>query len=379
MKNRVARGVLMAVVAVLGVVFVSASSARQEHVAANGVAEAKALVAQYSAPVAWSSPGSSFNAAMAKGKTVAYIPITGNIPYTVEVSGAFMQAMKAVGVNVKFFGGTNGSPASWSQAIEEAVAEKVSAIVLQGVNPGLVAPAIADADKAKIPIVEGFTHNLGQPHSKGVSIELTYNSFLIGKMMGDWAVANTDGKVDAVVFYDTDTPVTKFLLAGIESQFKAFCPTTCSAKVDDIVVADWATKLPSLTSAAIADPKVNVLFPLFDGEVSYVVPSVHTGGAASRVQVISFNATSGVMKYLATKDVMTADVGDPLEWVGYQFADQALRLINGLPPANPLKETAPIRLFDSSNFTSATLAEPEYKWYGPTDFEAKFLQLWQVK
>jgi ABC-type sugar transport system substrate-binding protein len=346
---------------------------------AGGVRDAKRLVAKYGAGVSWSAPGAALNGAGAKGKKVAYIPIIANIPYTQEVSGAFKEAMGALGVKVVFFGGTQGTPDSWSKAVEEAVAQKVDAIVLQGVNPGLIAPAITHANRAHIPIVEGFTHNLREPHSKGVAVELTYDSFLIGKMMGDYAVATTNGKVKSVVFYNTDTPVTKALTAGINAEFKRLCPSTCSTKINNIVVSDWATKLPLLTRTAVADPKVNVLFPLFDGEVPYVIPSVHSAGAQSRVKVISFNATAGVMKYLANKDVLVADVGDPLQWVGYQFADQAVRLLLKKPTASPLKETAPIRLFTRENFTSATLKKPEWQWYGKTDFRAKFRQLWHVK
>ena len=164
-----------------------------------------------------------------------------------------------------------------------------------------------------------------------------------------------------------------------KAEFKRLCPSTCKTKIDNLVVADWATKLPLLTQSAVADPNVNVLFPLFDGEVSYVVPAVHAANAQDRVKVVSFNATSGVMKYLAQRDVLVADVGDPLQWVGYQFADQALRLLLHVPTANPLKESAPIRLFTPANFSSATLSKPEWQWYGTTDFRAKFRQLWGAK
>ena len=60
--------------------------------------------------MSWSAPGAALNTAGAKGKKVAYIPIIVNIPYTQEVSGAFKEAMGALGVNVVFFGGTQGTP-----------------------------------------------------------------------------------------------------------------------------------------------------------------------------------------------------------------------------------------------------------------------------
>ena len=88
---RVKVGALLAtfVVALVGAAVATSKSA--------GGPSAAAMVAKYSGPVAWSAPGPKINAANAKGKTVAYIPIIGNIPYTQEVSGAFREAMKVVG------------------------------------------------------------------------------------------------------------------------------------------------------------------------------------------------------------------------------------------------------------------------------------------
>src|SRR5262249_18490016 len=62
------------------------------------VTEARAAVKQAQAEVPWKDPGPAIDAAKAKGKTVAYIPVNSTIPFTTGLYGGFKAAMDAAGV-----------------------------------------------------------------------------------------------------------------------------------------------------------------------------------------------------------------------------------------------------------------------------------------
>jgi hypothetical protein len=95
--------------------------------------------------------------------------------------------------------------------------------------------------------------------------------------------------------------------------------------------------------------------------------------------LISFNATSGAMRYMVDSDhTLAADVGNPLGWVGWILADQALRAGTGNPPLASDKEPVPLRLFTPDNFNTNLLNGPADKWYGDTDYAAHYRQLWQL-
>ena len=82
----------------------------------SGVARAMARLDEYRGVPAFQEPGPAFDAMAASGKTLAYIPLTSEIPYLTFVQDALTEAMDQVGVKV--IGNTNqGKPAQWAQAM----------------------------------------------------------------------------------------------------------------------------------------------------------------------------------------------------------------------------------------------------------------------
>jgi ribose transport system substrate-binding protein len=342
--------------------------------------EAQQLLDKYAAPVTWTAGSLPvINATQLKGHKAGYVPITPNIPVSVTQYGAWKRAMDLAGVNT-IVANTDGTPESWSKGVEELTAQKAEVIQLQGINPGLIRPSIDAALAKGVKIVEGFIHPMGEAHSPGLSAEVKFDSKKIGEIVGDAAIANSNGSVNAVVYNEADyVPISKSYESGIQSEFSRLCPKTCKMRMVDITVPDWSTKLPLLTKTAIADPSVNTLIPLFDGEVPSVIPAVHEAGAQSRVKVVSFNATQEVMKYLVNKDVLVGDLGDPQAQEGFEFADQDFRAMLRLPEADETAEAPPLRMFTQTNFTATNAGQPRESWFGSLDYVAKYKQLWSIQ
>src|SRR5262249_55617021 len=118
--------------------------------------------------------------------------------------------------------------------------------------------------------------------------------------------------------------------------------------------------------------------PLYDGETQFTNPAVMQAGAASRVQVASFNATKGIVDQLAKSgNPLSVDIGSPLGWSGWAIADQSFRLLAGQKPL--LDEKIPLRTFDRDNIGQIDLSQPESTWYGTkTNYEAEYSKLWGV-
>jgi ribose transport system substrate-binding protein len=346
---------------------------------AKAVSAAKAALVTAEGPVPWNSPGPSFDASAARGKSVAYIPIDGTIPFTSGLYSGFKSAMTAVGVKPVFFD-TNGTPPGWAEAVDESIGEKVGAIVLQGEDPGEIAPAIAAANAAHIPVIESFIHSAGQPISPGTVAEATYSVPNIGKEMADYAIAAGGGKVNSVAI-GTDSPVSTLQLAAIKAEFAKLCPATCKVEATyQSPTTEWATQLPTLTpSILLSHPDLNFMFPLTDGMVQYMVPALKAENKASSIKLISFNATPGVMSNMTQSDhVLAADVGNPLGWAGYILADQALRALTGKAPVPSADEQVPLRLFTPTNFSSSELNTNPDTWFGSTDYASEYQKLWGV-
>lgn len=82
---------------------------------------ATAIVNKYKGPVGWVSPGPKFSTKSLKGKTIYWISLNADIPFTQDVFAGFKEAANAVGVHFVFFNGA-GNASTETQGIEQAIA-----------------------------------------------------------------------------------------------------------------------------------------------------------------------------------------------------------------------------------------------------------------
>ncbi|HXR67726.1 MAG TPA: substrate-binding domain-containing protein, partial [Dermatophilaceae bacterium] len=205
---------------------------------------AKAAVAAAQAPVKFVTPGPAINASSLKGKSVAYIPFNPDVPFSQTIlSQGVRPALTAAGLKTVYIS-TKSEPTSWAQAVQEAVSQHVDGIILQSIPPSVIGPAIKAANAAHIPVVESLTTDVRVPVSPGVQAKVGFDMKKVGTDLADYAVANSGGKVDGVIFSSPDTQLSQPEADAIQAELKKLCPDTCKVKVEDVTVAQWATKLP---------------------------------------------------------------------------------------------------------------------------------------
>jgi ribose transport system substrate-binding protein len=339
--------------------------------------QATALVNQYKAPSGWDSPGPAFSTSGIKGKTIYWISLNADIPFTQDVFAGFKEAASAAGVKYVFFNGA-GSASTESRGIEEAISAHADLIMIQSFPVSQVSVAVKHANAAKIPVVEFADTNAGAPPDPGVQAEVSYNYTLAGSLMAADAIRISNCKVKGVTFTSYDEAVAPEGVSGIKTTLAKYCPSTCSTTVENALIADWSTRLPGLAQTAAENPSVNWMFPLYDGETLFVDPAIAQANAATRVKVASYNATKGIVNELAkSTSPLWVDVGSPLEWTGWAIADQSYRVLAKAQLSKD--ENIPLRIFDKDNIKSIDLSQPESSWYGgATDFKAEYMKLWGV-
>lgn len=334
---------------------------------------AQTAVAAAEQPPSFAAPGPTFNAKAAAGKTLWVINITSSIPLVQVTDSAAAQALGLVGARLVQYDG-KGTVATQSAGIDEAIAQHASAIALFAIDPNAVAGPVQKAMQAGIPIIVMQYGDPGATMPFGLKAQVTYCYSCAGKYMADYIVANAGtNKTSVALIESTEVPNSKFEIQGFKSTYLSLCPS-CSLYEQNVPVADWQTQIPTLTQSLIrSHPGLKYIVPIYDGMALFVVPAVHSAGAATSVKVVSFNATLGVMQDLASHNVVAADVGSPQAWEGWALADQFLRVVTGHAPV--VQETAGLRLFDASNINSIDLSKPESTWYG-VDFESVYKRIW---
>lgn len=342
------------------------------------VAEAKQLVAAAEkAPTTFEAPGPAFDASKARGKS-AWMVASLSIPSGLQ---SFEGAKEGAGtMDVKMTGvdGKSQVPV-YQRTIQQATAAGADAIIVKTFPPKLFAPDLNKAAKKGVAVISSEAQDPGPlspdgPPSVKASVDLCHAC--AGRLMADFAVADSNGKANVLIIWSSDArTIGEPQLKGIKSELARLCPD-CKTKLVDVPLAQWATRLATVTQSAVtSDPSINYVMPLYDGAVPFMAPAVKAANAQKRVKFVTNNATAAVLKMLKNDDVVAADVGNGQRRVGWAHADQLLRVLSGAKPVEDVK--VPLRLFTSNNIDSVDLDGSEDDWYGDVDYRKAYQDLWR--
>lgn len=341
------------------------------------VSQAEKLVKQAEAPqTSWKPAGQPFKATGLRGKSMWYVSQSLSIPFEQYVLQGMKQGAATVGVKVTGCDGKS-SITTLASCVDEAIQAKAGVIFLDGTPAKEVAPAIAQAKAAGIPVITANAQGSGAlvPGTPaGVVGNATHPFEVPGELMADWVTADSRGNANIIFLSSEDVPViTGLVRTGFLNQIHKLC-TGCKVTVVDSPTSQW-NQLTTITPSLIRKyPSATYFVADFDGQVIFMVPGVTAAGASSKVKIVSFNATPSVMKDIKNHDVVGMDIGGPNLLQGWAFAEQGLRVLDGLPALGDLN--IPTRLFDSSNINSINLSAQESQWYGVGNFQAQFEKLW---
>lgn len=350
------------------------------------MAAAKANIATYSALPKFKLKAASFDIHKIAGKTIFNIPISSAVPYVVSVDQQAAALAKKYGA--KWVEYTNqGTPTQWTSGINQAISQHASVIVLaQGINAQLILPAIQKAKAAGIPVVISHTYENGQqntapPTGPGAALNKLVTAYVnvpfwqAGILDADWAITQTNGKADAVIFSSPDVPPSNGLANAIVSEFKKNCPA-CKTKVINLPLADWATKIaPDTQSAIQSDPDINWIVPIYDSMGLYAAQGITAAGKTGSVHIASYNGTPAVMKLIQTGDVYAMDAGENIAWLAYATIDQVGRVITGAPIVKSGNEQTALRVFSKSNINQAGTPPNGNQGYGDA-YVTGYNKLW---
>lgn len=346
-----------------------------------GVEEAKALVAALEQPVTFEAPGPDMEIGdTMNGKKIYFIANGLNFPFVQSLLSGLTAAADLVGMEVVPVDGA-GEAAKASTLVEQGIAQSADVIIIQSFPAEQLTASLAEAKAAGIPVIEMFGRDPELPSQElldvGVEGIVSFCYSCAGKQMAQYAIAESDGNVNAVVINVPEIGTAAFEKEGFVTELARLCPT-CKVDSADAPLAQWTDSLPKLTSSLLqADPTINYLIPLYDSMSSLMKPQVYALGMESSVKIVTYNGTIAGLQDIANKDIVTGDVGGMNTWIGWAAMDQILRVLSGTGAV--ADEKVPHRLFNASNISEIDLAADETAWYGTIDLAAEYGALWGVK
>lgn len=343
----------------------------------DGVATAKNAVAALEAPVRFAAPGPAISVgSRLKGKTIYMVANGLNFPFVQAMLGALKEGASAVGADVVAVDGA-GDTSKAANLVEQGIGRKVDVIVIQSFPAEQLTASLKSAKAAGIPVIEVSGRDPQLPDeqlkSVGVSAIASFCYRCAGEQMAQFAVADSGGKVNSVLFDVPEIGVSKLERDGYTSALSKLCPS-CKVEVVQAPLAQWSSNLPSLTSSSLLrDPSINYLVPLYDAMVGLMEPAV-ARAQASNVKIVTYNATKPALTLLSKKQLVAGDVGGMNAWLGWATMDQIARVLTGAQPAADTK--IPHRLFSGANISSVDLNQAEPAWYGQINLAVEYKKLW---
>jgi len=174
------------------------------------------------------------------------------------------------------------------------------------------------------------------------------------RLMADWVVLDTKGKADVLVITSNEVTGTPPLVNGIRSVFSQRCGSSCKTTLVNVPVSDWSTKIQTEVQSALnRDPNINYIIPIYDSMSQFVVPAVTAAARTGKVHISTYNGTPFVLGYMQSGDIVSLDVGENLDWLGWAYIDAAARVLAGGSTSKTLDEHTALRIFTKQNVADA--------------------------
>ena len=309
------------------------------------------------------------------GKTVYFIPATFQVPVFQALAGSLEGALGAAGVKVEVCDGKS-NPSNMASCFQQAIDARAGAIVSGSIPTELASIAFQSAARAGIPVVNTMTAPAGPGDPTDVAY-LTPDYIGLQALSASSVIADSDAKAHVLYVQITDTPATTLWAEkGALATYEQACPD-CEVTVVKANTGQF-DKLPSLiTSELTKNPDIDYVQTEVDFAVQPVVEGLQAANATS-VKIASMDGVLPTLQMLESGQFVHSEVGFNADALAWYAADQALRMMTGQPSvanvAFPYQ-----RMFTPDNIGDLDLtpdAQKSGEWYGSTDYQDGFTQLW---
>lgn len=343
--------------------------------AQDGTKAAADAIAKYSDLPEFVAPGDAFDPVNCmKGKSIFNIPASSAIPFIKTISDHEAEIAKKIGF--KYMDWENqGNPTQWIAGIEYAANNGFNLVsLLAGADPRFFEPQVKSAQAAGVKVVTAHLTGLEQDAPAGVDAAIAIDYKQAGKLMADWTISKTDGKVNALVLVSNEALSTDSIVSGLTEAFKNNCPT-CKYDIVNVPITDWATRIqPTVQAKLQADSSINYVIPIYDSMSTFVAPAIAISGKQDSVKVATFNGTPFVLDMIREGSI-EMDIGENLDWIAHAMLDSEMRLLCGLPAVKDSK--VPLRVFSKDNIADAGNPADAAKGYGDA-YSPGYSKLWML-
>jgi ribose transport system substrate-binding protein len=354
----------------------ASSAASSTSTASTGVAKAQQMVTQFEATTtSYPVPTAAIKGVSAlKGKTVYYIPLVQFIPGFVVTAATMKTALAKVGVNLQVCNG-NGVPATVASCVQQATGAGAAGIITDAIPYGMAQNALNAAKAKGIPII--ITDQI-PPSGTTNSDSVTYVPGVVDQpsQIAWWIIANSDGKANAILAQESDSPSSIAYVQDSLSIYKQYCPG-CTVAVKSITATTNSQLASDTSSNLLTNPNATYYYTEFEDSLDPTVQGIQQSNKTDIALSVAGGTVDGLGR-LKSDSMVKAVVAVDQAYAGWALSDEILRMAT---KAAPVTETFPSRLFTAQNIGSiqvTTAAQGSGAWFGDASYQTAFAQLWGV-
>ena len=352
----------------------ASSTASTGSASSAGVTKAQQMVAQYeSATTSYPVPtGSISGLSKLKGHTVYYIPLTEYIPGFAITAAEMKTALAKVGVKFQECNG-DANPTAISACVTQAEGADAAGIILDSIPAQMVPNAISGAEGKSIPVIIADQY---APAGTANTDKLSYVEGVVDQpsQIAWWIIANSDGKANAILAQESDSPSSIAYVQDSLSIYKQYCPG-CTITVKNITATTNSQLASDTSSNLLSNPTATYYYTEFEDSLDPTVQGIQQSNKTDVALSVAGGTVDGLGRLKSgalVKAVVTVDQA----YAGWALTDEILRMAT---KAAPVTETFPSRLFTADNIGSIQVtaaAQSSGAWFGDSSYQAAFQQLW---
>lgn len=274
---------------------------------------------------------------IAKDKTVTLIPKNSANSFYSLASEQFRNAAETAGFAKVIVAETDGSPASYNNAIATAIENSDLIVLLGDINKDFISANIELAQANGIKVISAGNVGVDEnDHYVDYTVPIDYQ--LSGKLMAYWAIWKNNGKVNALVINNSESTLSTSVYKGFAEEFEkyignGYCTVLSGENIE--IGNGLATKIKE---AIKKDPNINYVVVLDENMINDAVSGVEQSG-----KNIKITAAGGMTESfeIAQNEKIDMLVAQSYEWIGYSTVDYALRVLG--KKTLPQNQDVPVR------------------------------------
>lgn len=313
-----------------------------------------------------------------KGKTVWWVPLSNNIPIIQQTGQGLAAALKKVGATMHVCDG-NLVPTTIGSCLTSAANQGAAAVVTGFIDYSMIPSAFDALQAKKIPTVIA-----GEPPSDNKTDDSTLAFFpftdLSNKRMtlaADWAINDSKGKGNILVIRLTDSQATLGNAAAVMQEIKTNC-SGCTTEEMDTSTATLSRLQSAVSSELVSNPNIGYVLAPLDTDAPVITAALSTVGKAGKVKIVASGVQFSALQ-LVVSGSLSADVGDSVEYTGWEVADGLFRLMAGEQVGS--LDDGTLKVFTADNVKGLKVTAKEAgtsDWYGGEAWKKGFQTAWGV-